>query len=73
MLLLLQRLLRVESIVFLEQRNLRIQTKKVAQRVLKIVSQHKFTNIMTYRSVFGNQMLTKWENLLLNLQEFIKK
>jgi len=28
---------------------------------------------MTYRSVFGNQMLTKWENLLLNLQEFIKK
>ena len=73
MLLLLQRLLRVESIVFLEQRSLRIQTKKVAQRVLKIVSQHKFTNIMTYRSVFGNQMLTKWENLLLNLQEFIKK
>jgi len=28
---------------------------------------------MTYRSVFGNQMLTLWENLLLNLQEFIKK
>jgi len=28
---------------------------------------------MTNGCVFGNQMLTKWENLLLNLQEFIKK
>jgi len=28
---------------------------------------------MTNGSAFGNQMLTKWEILLLNLQEFIKK
>ena len=65
--------MKVELTVFLVQMLAKFRLKKVEQRGIKIVSQYKITNIMTNVRVFGNQLLTKWENLLLNLQEFIKK